>query len=164
LKSRQRGTDHHLWLYLVREWIPKNMGTTGPTLPFLIGATRVVGIKSGIADISELSALLYTFQRVTSHYIRIQICGTLRQPVAAAYDRNEIMDVEELIKIRKGESALYVSQTYPHQREIESVSNALWAKVESAITSEQYSFNNRRYGAYTEKDLTFISRAAYQAG
>jgi hypothetical protein len=155
--GEKRVTESSLWLYLVREWKRKKMGSTGPTLPFLVGAARLAKSEISTADITDLNALLYSFQRVKSHHIRIAICGTLKQPVAAVYDRRTTMDLRELVELRKGESALYVSQEdYPHGGDIESATQVLWGEVGSAITSAAYSFNGQRYDDYTEKDRAYI--------
>lgn len=153
-------TEARLWLNLIGQWIPQGMGNTGPTLPFLIGATRVVGLKSGAGDISELSELLYTLQNSQNFHIRIAKCSNLGQPVARLHDRNETMAGNELIRRTRGTSSLYVSMDYPHTQNIDSVISIFQQQIETAITNEQWSYSNGRYGSYQHREREFIQNCA----
>lgn len=156
-------TEARLWLDLIEHWIPMGMGNTGPTLPFLIGAPRVVGLRDGIANIPELTALLCSLQSAQSIYVRIDECTNLRQPVVGSYDRNMTMDASEIVRRTNGRSSLYVSQQYRHRQDIESVSDVLWKLIRSPVTNGQYSFDEGRYGMYRPKEIGFINKHGLKA-
>jgi len=153
-------SDAQLWLALVLNWRSHGMGNTGPTLPFLIGATRIVGIRDGIPTISDFGSLLFSFQTSKSHYIRIEACARLGQPVVGSYDRSSTMDGSELIRRNKGSSSLYIGNRYRHGQGLESAIEALWSMVEPAVTNGMFSFNGSRYGEYLQRELNFIRAVA----
>src|SRR5579862_4317573 len=99
-----------MWLRVLSEWVPMGMGVTGATIPFIIGASHPN--KSGAADIADLARVLYEFQGLESHRVRIEDCYVLGQPVASLYSLGETMAAGELIRRSRGGSALYVSEKY----------------------------------------------------
>lgn len=149
--------DERLWFGLIEHWRPRGMGNTGPTLPFLIGATRIAGTGSGAPNIADLSDLLYSLQG-TGSPIFIANCSTLHQPIVTLCDQSATMMLRDLIKKPNGAgSSLYVSrEDYDHSGDITSATKALWTIVETAVTSEHYSFNDGRYGDYRCWEVEYI--------
>ena len=109
-----------------------------------------------------LIELLADFQRNTPkpYHVQVSECWQLHQPVACLYERST-MSVREQIKLPRGRSALYVSTSYRHNQDVESVAESLWKEVGQAISDGRYSFRRdlRRYVPFTNDDLAFIEEA-----
>lgn len=131
------------------------MGNTGPTIPFLLGA---IHDNASAQDMGDLAALLYQFQLLRSHHVRIAPCWELEQPVVSLYGRSETMNSVELVKRPSRPSSLYVSQEYTHKQDIPSVFQSLWGRLSVALTNGQYSFSSHSdsYGSFTKKDRSYI--------
>lgn len=145
-----------LWLRILNQWVPRGMGNTGPTLPFLIGASRLNSPAAGRPDISDMSRLLAALHNSTTHYIKIEECGTLHQPVAAEYSRTYVMSAEELVRKPSGTGSLHISKQYQHSGDLEAACASLWAITEDALSQQHYSYHVDRYGTFTPRDLSFI--------
>lgn len=84
------------WLRIVRHW-GKLPGKTGPTLPFVFGATRVpAGRHSSSRSIacSDFDDLLMEMRRhehLRGDYCAIRMCSVIRQPIITV-ERTEIYD------------------------------------------------------------------------
>jgi hypothetical protein len=150
--------DRDLRARLLRNWVTSGMGNTGPTLPFLLGATRKFDEAHPVADISELNAMLFGFQDFTTHNVLIKECHTLHRPVVGLYRLDTTMEALELIVRPKAKSLLYVSRRYEHKRDIQSVCDFFWPQIEIAVSNRRYSFNGKDYGPYTLKERAYITR------
>jgi len=136
------------------------MGITGPTLPFLIGAPRIVKLDTAevAAGIERLGALLYSLQHAQPYRIRVAKCGSLNEPTVELLPASGAMDLAELVGDHQ--SSLYVSSEYPHRRNFQRACEALWESVGRTIEQGYFSFHNRRYVAFTGDDIAFVSGVA----
>jgi hypothetical protein len=150
--------DRDVCARLLTRWVDCRMGNTGPTLPFLLGANRKFDELHEVADVSDLSKMLYDLQEFSTHYVLIKECDRLHQPVVGLYKPGTTMEAQELIERPKGKSALYVSRKYPHRQDIQSVCDTFWPKIEAAVTDRRYSHDGKDYGAYTSKERAYIAR------
>jgi hypothetical protein len=155
------------WLSLCEHWVAEGRGNTGVTVPFLVGATQHFdGAETTAAlDQAALAELLYELQKncPADRCVRIEMCGTSYKPVVKLSDSSEVQNQKELVKARKGNSQLYVAQTYPHDGTMNSAVDALWKVIGPAVVSGAYSYRDGRYNPFTTDEMAFIKRAKHAA-
>lgn len=157
---KKKTRNRPLWFGLIRRWVETGRGSTGLTLPFLVGAAwRESRHADGdMPDMFELTDLLHAFQSKTPSecFIKIAQCGVLRQPVASIYE-GVPMAVRDTIELRGGTSTLCV-ESYPHNRDIDSAALSLWTLVGDAVVQGRFSYNQRlaRYVPFPDDELAFI--------
>jgi hypothetical protein len=149
--------EAELWLRLIHEWVSRDMGVTGPTLPFLIGASRLNGVTTTPPDISDMNRLLVALHSGRTSYVRIDRCTTIGQPVATEISREVTMSAAELVRKPKCAGSLHVSRRYRNTANLEQICQTLWSLSEHAIAQQRYSFHGGLYGDFSEKDLAFIA-------
>lgn len=156
-----------LWLALCDQWIAEHRGNTGLTIPFLVGATQYSGASSctDVPSQKGLAKLLFELQSQCpkGRCVRIELCGTREKPVVKVASFADVQNVAELILARKGESRLYVSQTYPHKRTLDSATDALWSVIGEAVASRLFSYAGGTYRSLNSDEVAFIARAKHAA-
>jgi hypothetical protein len=156
-----------LWLALCDQWVAEGRGYTGVTVPFLVGAARHSGTTElvEVPSQKDLAKLLFDIQNQcpTNRSVRIEMCGTREKPVVKVADLSEVQDIAEQIRARRGESRLYISQTYPHERTLDSAVEALWNVVGNAISSRAFSYAGNNYRPFNNEERAFIERATRAA-
>lgn len=157
-----RGGNPPLWFALSRQWLASG-GTTGLTIPFLVGAQarNFRSAATGNVEIDSLSSLLYSMQRACpeDYAVRIDECWRLKQPVAQIALQQLPLDVVELVASKKQPSRLYVSQRYRHRGCIETATMALWQSIGEPVALARFSFVDGAYREFSAHDFEFIDRA-----
>lgn len=145
----------------------REKGLTGFTMAYLIGALREpVGTISGDEgrDYREFVELLEYFQsldHIAKFYIGIAECVKLKQPIVALYNSTEVLEQRELeiIKSHRKNSTLYASSQYHKKGSFDSLVEALWQNSKLHIMAGEFSFENRQYSTFTDKDKANIEEA-----
>lgn len=73
------------WFVLMRSWVDSGKGTTGITLPFLVGLLTLRGGQDG-GPRQDMQALLDDIRcnPVPDHFVGVRLCGNIEAPVLSA--------------------------------------------------------------------------------
>jgi hypothetical protein len=151
------------WFGLLR--YQRECGNTGFTIPFMIGATCTTTWSLELTEHeSELSnatmSLLTEFRDLTptTHWLEISECDKLHVPVVAVYPPGDRRERRIGLADRTGAKRLYADRRYFHGKKLSIVSlhKRLWALVREALLDSAYSYDDGRYGPFSDADQNLI--------
>jgi len=157
--------DRPFWFALIYRWKATGRGTTGLTLPFLVGALHFEGIYADhhLSDHSALFYLLTDFQRMCPKPLHVEIseCVNLHEPVAGLYPQL-YMAAAEATEVRDGNRVLYIRKKYCREPDIESAAKALWGTLKEPISERRFSCVGKQlYVRFSTTDQTFIEQTKH---
>jgi len=156
------------------DWFPllryqRVRAKTGFTIPFLIGAARearLALVREGRehALFSEVNSLVLRFRDDTpsSHWVFVEECNELKQPLAALYEPGTARPGCEGLVTRAGTTPqLYVHRDYFHRKDgsIESAIQRLWDLSAAPLMQGHFSFRDGHYESFNDEDRVLIENA-----
>ena len=157
---------HPLWYHLLYEQQygqgitsigPTGKPQVGLTPPFLLGA-----IHDAAVGRNELLALLESMRdNSTGRLVHIAECDIIHQPRASLTDGAMGHLGEAVLSSDGSKSHLYASPHYfaVASREVESLTNGLWAILGSPISNGQFTYRDADWRSYEPYERDFIKRA-----
>lgn len=135
----------------------REIGFTGFTIPFLIGANRnPIGRRETDEqkNYSEFIDLLNYFREADQNIVGIAKCVDLHEPVVAIYDTQKLAEDYGLRKIEEG--SLFASSFYQKGQKMDSLIDQLWRCTREPILQGKFSFQGGEYLEFTTQDVNLI--------
>ena len=165
-----------LWFLLIEQWKLKEMGSTGITLPFLVGA--FARIQSKEASVDELRGLLKEIvtNPVSGYVTEVRWCHNVNAPVLSVSKNADCMPFKSHFSSSTGEASFGFSQDVQSEFGGLGCNNSndclekLVAYSSSPIEAGHYSrVRNQKtgeweYSDFLPKELLYIEEVAVLAG
>lgn len=148
------------WLKVIRYW-GQQPGKTGPTLPFIFGATRTpVGCPPGSDEIAwnALDDLLMTmrqYKHSNGEYCAVRMCSVISEPVFTI----ERVDCWDTSIWGSGEDADDALTIYLGSMSQQEAASELLSRSLRAINQGHYSKREGRFQIFDAADLALINKA-----